>query len=122
MRTVIVVGAGAAGLMAAVIAAREGAKVLLLEKMEMVGKKMGITGKGRCNITNVAPVPDLIANTPGNGKFLISAYDRFDNNDLLAMLTDWRLATKVERGGRVFPVSDSAPEVRNTYTVLCPSV
>ena len=115
MRTVIVVGAGAAGLMAAVIAAREGAKVLLLEKMEMVGKKMGITGKGRCNITNVAPVPDLIANTPGNGKFLISAYDRFDNNDLLAMLTDWRLATKVERGGRVFPVSDSAPEVRNTF-------
>ena len=115
MKHIIVVGAGAAGLMAATIAAREGAKVTLLEKMNMIGKKMGITGKGRCNITNDAPINDFIAKTPGNGKFLMSAYQQFDNRDLLDLLHDWKLATKVERGGRVFPVSDSALEVRDMF-------
>lgn len=115
MKHIIVVGAGAAGLMAATIAAREGAKVTLLEKMNMVGKKMGITGKGRCNITNDAPIADFIAKTPGNGKFLMSAYQQFDNCDLLDLLHSWKLATKVERGGRVFPESDSALEVRNMF-------
>ena len=88
MKHIIVVGAGAAGLMAATIAAREGAKVTLLEKMNMIGKKMGITGKGRCNITNDAPINDFIAKTPGNGKFLMSAYQQFDNRDLLDLLHD----------------------------------
>lgn len=115
MKHIIVVGAGAAGLMAATIAAREGAKVTLIEKMNMIGKKMGITGKGRCNITNDAPISDFIAKTPGNGKFLMSAYQQFDNRDLLDLLHEWKLATKVERGGRVFPVSDSALEVRDMY-------
>ena len=115
MKQIVVIGGGAAGLMAAVIAGREGARVILLEKMNMVGKKMGITGKGRCNITNSADISDFIKNTPGNGKFLYGAYERFSNVDLLALLHEWGLKTKVERGGRVFPESDSALEVRNLF-------
>ncbi len=115
MKQIIVIGGGAAGLMAAVIAGREGARVILLEKMNMVGKKMGITGKGRCNITNSADMAEFIKNTPGNGKFLYGAYERFSNEDLLDLLHSWGLKTKVERGGRVFPESDSALEVRNTF-------
>ena len=115
MKQIVVIGGGAAGLMAAVIAGREGARVILLEKMNIVGKKMGITGKGRCNITNSADISDFIKNTPGNGKFLYGAYERFSNIDLLALLHEWGLKTKVERGGRVFPESNSALEVRNLF-------
>ena len=118
MKRVVVIGGGAAGLIAAVIAGREGAKVTLLEKMNYVGKKMGITGKGRCNITNACDMSDFIKNTPGNGKFLYGAYERFTNEDLLQLLHDAGLETKVERGGRVFPASDSALDVRNTFMKL----
>ena len=118
MKRVVVIGGGAAGLMAAVIAGREVAKVTLLEKMNYVGKKMGITGKGRCNITNACDMSDFIKNTPGNGKFLYGAYERFTNEDLLQLLHDAGLETKVERGGRVFPASDSALDVRNTFMKL----
>lgn len=118
MKRVVVIGGGAAGLMAAVIVGREGAKVTLLEKMNYVGKKMGITGKGRCNITNACDMSDFIKNTPGNGKFLYGAYERFTNEDLLQLLHDAGLETKVERGGRVFPASDSALDVRNTFMKL----
>ena len=118
MKRVVVIGGGAAGLMAAVIAGREGAKVTLLEKMNYVGKKMGITGKGRCNITNASDMSEFIKNTPGNGKFLYGAYERFTNEDLLQLLHDTGLETKVERGGRVFPASDSALDVRNTFMKL----
>ena len=118
MKRVVVIGGGAAGLMAAVIAGREGAKVTLLEKMNYVGKKMGITGKGRCNITNACDMSEFIKNTPGNGKFLYGAYERFTNEDLLQLLHDAGLETKVERGGRVFPASDSALDVRNTFMKL----
>ena len=118
MKRVVVIGGGAAGLMAAVIAGREGAKVTLLEKMNYVGKKMGITGTGRCNITNACDMSDFIKNTPGNGKFLYGAYERFTNEDLLQLLHDAGLETKVERGGRVFPASDSALDVRNTFMKL----
>ena len=118
MKRVVVIGGGAAGLMAAVIAGREGAKVTLLEKMNYVGKKMGITGKGRCNITNACDMFDFIKNTPGNGKFLYGAYERFTNEDLLQLLHDAGLETKVERGGRVFPASDSALDVRNIFMKL----
>lgn len=118
MKRVVVIGGGAAGLMAAVIAGREGAKVTLLEKMNYVGKKMGITGKGRCNITNACDMSDFIKNTPGNGKFLYGAYERFTNEDLLQLLHDAGLETKVERGSRVFPASDSALDVRNTFMKL----
>ncbi len=118
MKRVVVIGGGAAGLMAAVIAGREGAKVTLLEKMNYVGKKMGITGKGRCNITNACDMFEFIKNTPGNGKFLYGAYERFTNEDLLQLLHDAGLETKVERGGRVFPASDSALDVRNIFMKL----
>lgn len=118
MKRVVVIGGGAAGLMAAVIAGQEGAKVTLLEKMNYVGKKMGITGKGRCNITNACDMSEFIKNTPGNGKFLYGAYERFTNEDLLQLLHDAGLETKVERGGRVFPASDSALDVRNTFMKL----
>lgn len=118
MKRVIIIGGGAAGLMAAVIAGREGAQVTLLEKMNYLGKKMGITGKGRCNVTNAAPMSEFIKNTPGNGKFLYGAYERFSNQDLLQLLNEAGLETKVERGGRVFPASDSALDVRNTFMKL----
>ena len=118
MKRIVVIGGGAAGLMAAVIAGREGAKVTLLEKMNYVGKKMGITGKGRCNITNACDMFEFIKNTPGNGKFLYGAYERFTNEDLLQLLHDAGLETKVERGGRVFPASDSALDVRNIFMKL----
>ena len=112
MNSVGIIGAGAAGIMAALAAAEAGADVSLFEKNNIVGKKMGITGKGRCNLTNAAPITDFIGSTPGNGKFLYSVYQRFTNEDLLEYLHSWGLETKVERGGRVFPQSDSAVEVR----------
>ena len=121
MKRVVIIGGGAAGLMSAVIAGREGAQVTLLEKMNYLGKKMGITGKGRCNVTNAAPMSEFIKNTPGNGKFLYGAYERFSNQDLLQLLNEAGLETKVERGGRVFPASDSALDVRNTFMKLLKS-
>ena len=79
---------------------------------------MGITGKGRCNLTNNAPIMDFIAMTPGNGRFLFSAYKRFNNMDLLSLFHTWGLETKVERGGRIFPASDDAQEVRHLFMRL----
>ena len=117
-KKIAVIGGGVAGLLAAVTAADHGAKVLLLEKMDKVGLKMGITGKGRCNLTNNAPIMDFIAMTPGNGRFLFSAYKRFNNMDLLSLFHTWGLETKVERGGRIFPTSDDAQEVRHLFMRL----
>ena len=117
-KKIAIIGGGVAGLLAAVTAADEGAKVSLFEKMPKVGLKMGITGKGRCNITNSAPIMDFIAKTPGNGKFLYSAYEAFSNEDLLDLLHSYGLVTKVERGGRVFPASDDAQEVRHLFMKL----
>lgn len=120
MKHVIIIGAGAAGIMAALAAAGQGASVTLLEKNNIVGKKMGITGKGRCNLTNACAMDEFVAHTPGNGKFLYSAYGQFSNENLLDLLHQWGLETKVERGGRVFPQSDSAIEVRKLlYDRLC---
>ena len=117
-KKIAIIGAGVAGLLAAVTAAERGAKVMLFEKMPKVGLKMGITGKGRCNLTNSAPIMDFIGKTPGNGKFLYSAYEAFSNIDLLELLHGYGLATKVERGGRVFPASDDAQEVRHLFMRL----
>lgn len=120
MKEILVIGAGAAGIMAALAAAEAGARVHLFEKNDIVGKKMGITGKGRCNLTNSCSMADFIAHTPGHGKFLYSAYEQFTNQDLLDKLHTWGLATKEERGGRIFPQSDSAIEVRKLfYRKLC---
>lgn len=114
MNKVIVVGGGAAGLLAAVAAAGQGARVTVLEKMFKPGKKLLITGKGRCNITNVCEVQEIIKNMPGNGRFLNSALRQFTNEDMVKLLNDNGLETKVERGGRVFPVSDQAKDVVDT--------
>lgn len=116
---VIVIGAGAAGLMAAGQAAAAGAAVTVLEKNDRPGKKLLITGKGRCNITNTEEMPDFIKYIPGNGQFLYSALSRFSNWDLMGFFHDRGLETKVERGGRVFPVSDRAADVVETLVGFC---
>ena len=113
MKKVIIIGAGAAGLLAGIAAAGEGAQVTIYEKMRMPGKKMLITGKGRCNITNVCELQEFIKNIPGNGRFLNGALRRFTNKDIVDLLESHGLATKVERGGRIFPVSDTAKDVVN---------
>lgn len=111
MKKIIVVGGGAAGMMAAIQAAQAGAQVTILEKMPRVGKKMLITGKGRCNITNCAPIPELIQNMIGNGAFLYSAFHQFDNQEVIRFFGSLGVEVKTERGGRVFPVSDKAADV-----------
>ena len=116
MSNVIVVGGGAAGLLAGIAAAEQGAQVTILEKMFTPGRKILITGKGRCNITNDCEIPEIIKNLPGNGRFLNSALHRFSNIDIVNMLESHGLNTKVERGGRVFPVTDKAKDV--VYTLL----
>ena len=116
MKQIVVVGAGAAGLMAAATAAAAGCQVTVLEKMSSPGRKLLITGKGRCNLTNARAIEDLIANMPGNGRFLHSAYKVFGNTDLISWMEERGLPTKVERGGRVFPVSDKARDVVDTLT------
>jgi predicted Rossmann fold flavoprotein len=112
-RRVIVVGAGAAGLMAAGRAAECGADVLLLEKTSEAGKKILVTGKGRCNLTNTAPLRQFIRYYGSNGQFLRNAFHRFFRPELIDLLARYGVETKEERGGRVFPVSDDATDVRN---------
>ena len=107
----VVIGGGAAGMMAAVSAAERGARVTLLEPNERLGKKLNITGKGRCNVTNNADVQTLLANVPRNGKFLYSAFSRFDGRDTMAFFASIGVPLKTERGNRVFPVSDRAFDV-----------
>ena len=111
MADVIVIGGGAAGLMAGITAARQSASVVVLERMKEPGKKMMITGKGRCNITNACPMEEFIPNLPGNGKFLFSALQQFTNDDLLRFFQEQGLETVTERGGRVFPATGKAKDV-----------
>lgn len=108
---VIVIGGGAAGMMAAIMSARNGNNVTILEKMRSMGRKLSITGKGRCNITNATDMENFMKNVPGNGKFLYSAFSQFTNQDVINFFNEIGVKTKVERGERVFPVSDSAMEV-----------
>ncbi|MEN6467696.1 MAG: aminoacetone oxidase family FAD-binding enzyme, partial [Smithella sp.] len=112
---VIVIGGGAAGLMAAGKAAQSGARVLLLEKTDSPGKKILISGKTRCNLTNAADLRTFIAMYGPNGRFLHSAFSRFFRPELLAFFEQYGLATKVERGGRIFPVSDDARDVVRVF-------
>jgi hypothetical protein len=109
--TVIVIGAGAAGLIAAGKASETADKVILIEKNDIIGKKLLITGKGRCNITNSAEIEDMIGQYPRNAKFLYSALYTFTNYDIIQIIEDAGVKTKVERGGRVFPVSDKSRDV-----------
>jgi len=112
---VIVVGAGAAGMMAAGRAAERGKKVILLEKMEQPGKKILISGRTRCNITNTAEIDDFISMYGENGKFLYHAFHRFFREDLLVLLSKYGVEVKVERGGRIFPSSDNAGDVVRAF-------
>src|SRR4030042_2686935 len=108
---VIVVGAGAGGMMAAGRAAEKGAEVLLMEKMERPGKKILISGKSRCNLTNSRELGHFIDMYGANGSFLRQAFHRYFREDLLAFFRHYGVATKTERGGRIFPLSDDARDV-----------
>ena len=110
-KRVAVIGGGPAGMMAAITAAEGGASVTLLEPNERLGKKLNITGKGRCNVTNDAPLEGLLANIPRNGKFLYSAFTRWGSRDTVAFFEHLGVPLKVERGNRVFPVSDRAFDI-----------
>ena len=110
-KTVAVIGGGPAGMIAAGRLKNRVDKVILIEKNPMLGKKLRITGKGRCNITNVADIEDIMANIPTNSRFLYSALYSFTNDDVIELMHSLGVPTKVERGGRVFPESDSARDV-----------
>lgn len=112
---VVVIGGGPAGMMAAITSAENGNEVILLEKNKSLGKKLLITGKGRCNITSSLPMEDFIKNTPGNGMFLYSAYNRFTNQDIISFLKKQGLDVKEERGNRIFPVTDKSQDVLNCF-------
>lgn len=112
---VIVVGGGPAGMMAAITAAKEKNQVILLEKMNMLGKKLLITGKGRCNITSSLPIEEFIANIPGNGRFLYSAFKQYTNQDVIRFLEEEKVMLKEERGNRIFPVSDRSYDVLQAF-------
>ena len=109
---VIIIGGGPAGMLAAISSAKMGNEVTILEKMNMLGKKLLITGKGRCNITSSIPIDEFIKNIPGNGMFMYSCFNNFNNTDIIQMLGKEGVKTKVERGNRVFPVSDKSQDVR----------
>lgn len=111
MCDVLVVGGGAAGMMASLMAAREGARVTLLERNEKLGKKIYITGKGRCNVTNDCGREAFLSQVPRNGKFLYGALAAFSPQDMMAFLTEAGCPVKTERGNRVFPKSDKASDV-----------
>lgn len=113
MKKVVIIGAGAAGMMAASVAADRGLDVVLVEKNHRVGRKILITGKGRCNITNDCEIEELIENVPKNGKFLYSAFYTFTNTNVIEMFNSLGVKTKTERGKRVFPESDKAHDIAN---------
>ena len=110
-KELVVIGGGAAGMMAAICASRAGAAVTLLEPNERLGKKVNITGKGRCNVTNDSSSDELLAHVPQNGRFLYSAFSRFDGRDTMAFFEALGVPLKVERGKRVFPVSDRSFDI-----------
>lgn len=111
MSQVIVVGGGAAGMMAAICSAKEGNQVVLLEKNEKLGKKLFITGKGRCNLTNAGDIEDLMGHVVTNREFLYSAFYSFTNEQMMEWMEQWGCPVKVERGNRVFPLSDKSSDV-----------
>lgn len=112
---VVIIGGGPAGMMAAISAAQKGDKVILIEKMKTLGRKLLITGKGRCNITSSLPMEEFIKNTPGNGMFLYSCYQNYTNQDIIQFLKQQGLEVKEERGNRIFPITDKSQDVLNCF-------
>ena len=115
MSKVVVIGGGPAGMMAAITAAENGNEVTIIEKMPSFGRKLLITGKGRCNITSSLYMSEFIKNTPGNGKFLYSAFQNYTNTDIIEFLKKQGLDVKEERGNRIFPVTDKSIDVLNCF-------
>ncbi len=115
----VVIGGGAAGLMCAVTAAERGLSVVLLDANQKLGRKLRITGKGRCNLTNNCDIKTFMANIPGDGRFLYSALNRLSPRDTMALFESWGLPLKTERGFRVFPVSDNANDVAGLLARRC---
>lgn len=112
---VVVIGGGPAGMMAAITSSKNGNEVYLLEKNKSLGKKLLITGKGRCNITSSLDIRDFISNVPGNGKFLYSAFQNYTNLDIIEFLKQNKVAVKEERGNRIFPASDKSLDVLKAF-------
>ena len=112
---VIVIGGGPAGMLAAITASQNGNEVILLEKMERLGRKLLITGKGRCNITSSLPIQEFIPNIPGNGQFLYSAFNNYTNTDIINFLKSEGLEVKEERGKRIFPITDKSLDVLKCF-------
>ena len=112
---VVVIGGGPAGMMAAISAKQSGNEVVLLEKNKTLGKKLLITGKGRCNITSSLPIEEFIKNTPGNGMFLYSSFNNYTNQDIIEFLDEQGLKVKEERGNRIFPITDKAQDVLKCF-------
>ncbi len=115
---VIVIGGGPAGILASYKASKEGNQVVLLEKNNIIGKKILVTGKGRCNFTSSVPMSEFISNVPGNGKFLFSAFENFTNEDIIHLLEENGVKGKEERGNRMFPTTDRAEDVRKAFENL----
>ena len=113
---VIVIGGGPAGMMAAISSAENGNEVILIEKMQTLGRKLLITGKGRCNITSSLDMEEFIKNTPGNGMFLYSSFRNYTNKDIINFLKEQGLQVKEERGNRIFPITDKSQDVLKCFT------
>lgn len=113
---VVVIGGGPAGMMAAITAAENENNVIILEKMQSLGRKLLITGKGRCNITSSLSMEEFIKNTPGNGMFLYSSFNNYTNDDIINFLHEQGLDVKEERGNRIFPVTDKSLDVLKCFT------
>ncbi|MEK3887654.1 BaiN/RdsA family NAD(P)/FAD-dependent oxidoreductase [Bacillus sp. FSL K6-3431] len=118
MYDVIVIGGGPSGLMASIAAAETGAKVLLIDKGNKLGRKLAISGGGRCNVTNRLPVDEIIRHIPGNGRFLYGAFSVFNNEDIISFFENLGIALKEEDHGRMFPVSDRAQSVVDAMLAL----
>ena len=111
----IVIGGGPSGMMAAITAKKQGDEVILLEKKESLGRKLLITGKGRCNITSSLSMDEFIKNTPTNGRFLYSSFEQFTNLDIIEFLKKHGLKVKEERGNRIFPITDKSIDVLKCF-------
>ena len=112
---VVIIGGGPAGMMAGITSAENGNQVIIIEKNKNLGKKLLITGKGRCNITSSLPIDEFIKNIPGNGKFLYSAFKNYTNEDIINFLKSQGLEVKEERGKRIFPVTDKSMDVLECF-------